>query len=191
MAEPSARAIRDMAGRAAGCAQAEDFRGAIRAVIAKPVKFYFAIPSVDGATWLVVETANPEQPIGQLFDSEAEACGVAEKASGGDRGWQRSGGELGWARLPVPRQKLIKVLDGVIGDSSEDVGEPSLGVHVIELRSLDQRGHDGSAVGAALRSDVMMPSVWDARSRFAIRSIRFVGRCHWSLPISFMTAVTI
>jgi hypothetical protein len=53
------------------------------------------------------------------------------------------------ARLvPVPRQKLIKVLDGVIGDSSEVVGEPSLGVHVIELRSRDQRGHDGSAVGA-------------------------------------------
>jgi hypothetical protein len=53
---------------------------------------------------------------------------------------QRSGGGLGWARLPVPRQKLIKVLDGVIGDSREDV---------IELHSHDQRGHDGSAVGAA------------------------------------------
>jgi hypothetical protein len=47
------------------------------------------------------------------------------------------------------------------------------------------------AIAARVRSDVMMPSVWDARSRFAIRSIRFVGRCHWSLPISFMTAVTI
>ena len=51
---------------------------AIRAVIAKPVKFYFAIPSIDGTTWLVVETANPGQPIGQLFDSEAEAWGVAD-----------------------------------------------------------------------------------------------------------------
>ena len=89
------------------------------------------------------------------------------------------------------RAEAIKVLDGVIGDSSEDVGEPSLWVHVIELRSHDLRGHDGSAVGATIQSDVMMPSAWDARSRFAIRSIRFVGRCHWSLPISFMTAVAI
>jgi hypothetical protein len=44
------------------------------------------------------------------------------KASGGDRAWQRSGGEFGRAPLPVPGQKLIKVLDGVIGDASEHVG---------------------------------------------------------------------
>jgi hypothetical protein len=42
-----------------------------------------------------------------------------------------------------------------------------------------------------VRCDVMMPSVWDARSRSAIHSIRFVDGCHWSLPISFMTVVTI
>jgi hypothetical protein len=43
----------------------------------------------------------------------------------------------------------------VIGDSSEDVGEPSLGVHVIELRSHDQRGHDGSA---NVNANVLTPS---------------------------------
>jgi hypothetical protein len=51
---------------------------AIRAVIARPLKFYFAVPSIDGTNWLVVETANPERPIGQLFDSEAKAWGVAD-----------------------------------------------------------------------------------------------------------------
>ena len=50
----------------------------IRAVFAKPLKFYFAVPSIDGANWLVVETANPEQPIGQLFSSEADAWAVAD-----------------------------------------------------------------------------------------------------------------
>jgi hypothetical protein len=47
---------------------------------------------------------------------------VLQKASGGERGWQRLGGKFGRAQLPVPGQKLIKVLDGVIGDSSEHVG---------------------------------------------------------------------
>jgi hypothetical protein len=36
----------------------------IRAAIAKPVKFYFAVPSVDLANWLVVEAGRPEQPMG-------------------------------------------------------------------------------------------------------------------------------
>jgi hypothetical protein len=35
---------------------------AIRAAIAKPLKFYFVVPSVDLMNWLVVEAGNPEQP---------------------------------------------------------------------------------------------------------------------------------
>jgi hypothetical protein len=50
----------------------------IRAAIAKPLKFYFAVPSIDLANWLVVEAGNPEQPMGQLFNSEAEAWTVAD-----------------------------------------------------------------------------------------------------------------
>jgi hypothetical protein len=50
----------------------------IRAAIAKPLKFYFAVPSIDLTNWLVVEAADPEQPMGQLFSSEAEACAVAD-----------------------------------------------------------------------------------------------------------------
>jgi hypothetical protein len=50
----------------------------IRAAVAKPVKFYFAVPSVDLANWLVVEAGRPEQPMGQLFSSETEAWAVAD-----------------------------------------------------------------------------------------------------------------
>ena len=50
----------------------------LRAVIARPLKFYFAVPSVDLTNWLVVEASNPEQPIGQMFGSEAEAWAVAD-----------------------------------------------------------------------------------------------------------------
>jgi hypothetical protein len=51
---------------------------AIRAVIENPLKFYFAVPSIDLTNWLVVEAASPEQPLGQLFSSEAEAWAVAD-----------------------------------------------------------------------------------------------------------------
>jgi hypothetical protein len=50
----------------------------IRAVISKPLKFYFAVASVDLTNWLVVEAGDPEGPIGQLFSSEAEAWAVAD-----------------------------------------------------------------------------------------------------------------
>jgi hypothetical protein len=55
---------------------------ATRAAIAKPLKFYFAVPSVDLANWLVVEAGNPEQPMGQLFSSEVEAWAVADALNG-------------------------------------------------------------------------------------------------------------
>jgi hypothetical protein len=35
--------------------------------------------------------------------------------------WVASGSEFGCARLPVPGQKLVKVLDGVIGDTGEHI----------------------------------------------------------------------
>jgi hypothetical protein len=48
------------------------------AAIARPLKFYFAVPSIDLTSWLVVEAGSPEQPIGQLFTSEADAWSVAD-----------------------------------------------------------------------------------------------------------------
>jgi hypothetical protein len=50
----------------------------VRDAIAKPLKFYFAVPSIDLTNWLVVEAGNPEEPIGQLFSSEPEAWTVAD-----------------------------------------------------------------------------------------------------------------
>jgi hypothetical protein len=50
----------------------------LRAIIAKPLKFYFAAPSIDMTNWLVVEAGSPEQWLGQLFSSETEAWSVAD-----------------------------------------------------------------------------------------------------------------
>jgi hypothetical protein len=74
----------------------------------------------------------------------------AKTAGGGG-----SGGEFGWARLPVPGQKLVKVLDGVIGDAGEQIGEPSLRIGEHLGQSFDRRRaglrrlcrHDGDERG--------------------------------------------
>jgi hypothetical protein len=91
----------------------------------------------------------------------------------------------------MPREKLTNPPDWMIWESGEHVGEPGARVDVVELGGLDQRVDGGGAPPALIRRDVMMPGVWDARLRFAIHFIRFVDGCHWSLPISFMTVVTI
>ena len=41
---------------------------------------------------------------------------------------------------------------GKIGDTGEDVGEPGLGIDVVETASRDRRQHDGGPVGSALRA---------------------------------------
>jgi hypothetical protein len=77
---------------------------AIRAAIAKPLKFYFAVPSIDLTNWLVVEAGNPEQPMAQLFSSEVEAWAVADAFN--DR-------ELKFARpnrLPIARTQPDEVI---------------------------------------------------------------------------------
>jgi nucleoside phosphorylase len=83
-----------------------------------------------------------------ISDLVNESANDATKAFGEHRGSRRSGSEFGPARRPVPGQKLIKVLDGVISDAGERIGEPSLWVHVVELRRRNQCHHDGGAVGA-------------------------------------------
>jgi hypothetical protein len=66
-----------------------------------------------------------------------------------------------------------------------------LWIDVVHLGRDDQAVHDRGALTAAIRRDVMMPGVWDARLRFPIHFIRFAGGRRWSLPISSMTAVAI
>ena len=46
----------------------------------------------------------------------------------------------------------MQTRSGDIGDTRESVGEPSLGIDVVEATGRDHRQHDGGAVGAALRT---------------------------------------
>jgi hypothetical protein len=59
--------------------------------------------------------------------------------------WGRSGSELGWDCLPIPRQELIEILDVVIVDAGQHVGQPFLGIDVIQFGGLDQGAIDEEA----------------------------------------------
>jgi hypothetical protein len=54
---------------------------------------------------------------------------------------------------PIPRQELIQFLDGMLGDASQDIGEPSLRINVVHFGRDDQavhhRGPLAASVGAA------------------------------------------
>jgi hypothetical protein len=52
--------------------------------------------------------------------------------------------------FPFPRQQFVDAIHRMIGDPSEDVGEPNLRVNSVELRCVDERVHDGGPLGAAL-----------------------------------------
>lgn len=68
-----------------------------------------------------------------------------------------SGSDLG---RPVPRQKLVDALCGVVRQAAEYVGEPGAGIDVVELAGLDQgvdrRSAAATSVGAA-RTTAMAP----------------------------------
>src|SRR6476469_1691034 len=51
---------------------------------------------------------------------------------------------------PIPGQQRGEVGDLVIGNPGEHVGEPGLGIHIVELGCVDQREHDCSALAAAI-----------------------------------------
>lgn len=60
-----------------------------------------------------------------------------------------------WLRrffLPFPWQQFINPIDGMIGDASDDVGEPGFRVDVVEARGFNQRMHDRSATPAFVRT---------------------------------------
>jgi hypothetical protein len=58
---------------------------------------------------------------------------------------------------------VVEAIDRMIGDAGDDVGEPSLGIDVIEATGFDERVQDRGAAAAGVRRDVMMPGGWDAR----------------------------
>jgi hypothetical protein len=64
--------------------------------------------------------------------------------------WDRSSREFGRRCFPIPGQELIQSLDVVIVDAREYVGEPYLGIDVVELGALKQRQHDCGALAAAV-----------------------------------------
>ena len=51
---------------------------------------------------------------------------------------------------PVPGHQLIELLDGKAGDTGEDVGQPGLGITVVELGGDDEAVHEGGTVTAAI-----------------------------------------
>ncbi len=79
----------------------------------------------------------------------------------------------------------------MIGDAGDDVGEPGLGIDVIEATSLDERVQDRGAPAAGVRRDVMAPGFWAARLSSPIRSIHSSGRRPLSSPIRRMAAFVI
>ena len=97
------------------------------------------------------------------------------------------GGLVGLAQeLPFPGQQFVQTRCGKIGDTGEDVGEPGLGIDVVETASRDRRQHDGGPVGSALRAGegpiapsqssrtVILPIVVQ-KSKSIIRGIRCTG----------------
>ncbi len=61
------------------------------------------------------------------------------------------GGFVGLAQeLPFPGQQFVQTRSGKIGNTGEDVGEPGLGIDVVEATGRNHRQHDGAAVSATL-----------------------------------------
>lgn len=77
-------------------------------------------------------------------------------------------GFVGLAReLPFPGQQFVQTRCGKIGDTGDDIGEPGLGIDVIEATGRDHRQHDGGAFGAAQAAGEgqIAPSQGDAAQR--------------------------
>jgi hypothetical protein len=79
----------------------------------------------------------------------------------------------------------------VVGEPGEDVGEPGVGIDVVELAGLDQRVDGRGPLAALVRRDAMMPGIWAGRLSSPIRFIRFLGSPPSSSPIRFMAALGI
>lgn len=78
-----------------------------------------------------------------------------------------SGGDVSAVGLPVPRQEVIEAPSGVAGDAGEDIGQPGLGIDVVELGGLDQRVDHRGSLAAAIRAAEQpgLPAKWHAAQR--------------------------
>lgn len=81
---------------------------------------------------------------------------------------------------PVPGQKLIEPVAGVVVDAGEHVGEPGLRIDVVELCGHDQRRHDGGAVGTTFGAGEQ-PGL-AAESKAAQRALRRIV-CQTDPPV--------
>ena len=52
--------------------------------------------------------------------------------------------------LPVPGEEFVQAVLRLLGDAGEDVGEPGLGVDVVELRGADESVHHRRPLAAAI-----------------------------------------
>jgi hypothetical protein len=61
-------------------------------------------------------------------------------------------GGLRWCSVlaPVPWQQVVDVVDGMVGNASDHVGQPRLGIEVVELGGLDERIHDRGPPSAGI-----------------------------------------
>ena len=64
--------------------------------------------------------------------------------------WQLRGQVLLPFGLPVPGEELVQPGLRLLCDAGEDVGEPGLGIDVVELRGADQGVHRRRALAAAI-----------------------------------------
>ena len=83
------------------------------------------------------------QPAALVSDrDDAAYCNHPAKAVMGDR--------QAAASLPVPWQQLIEPRGGMIGDATQHIGEPGLGVDAVEFGGGDQGVDCGRALAAAI-----------------------------------------
>ena len=54
------------------------------------------------------------------------------------------------APLPLPGQEFVQAVLRVSGHAGEDIGQPSLGVDVVELGRHDESDHDGGTLGTTV-----------------------------------------
>jgi hypothetical protein len=71
----------------------------------------------------------------------------------------RLGGVSDVLRTPVPRQKFVNALGGVIWQANQHVSEPSLWIDVVELGGGDE-GVDGCGAAAALDKRRKLKDAW-------------------------------
>ena len=61
--------------------------------------------------------------------------------------------------VPSPRQQFVDLLDGMVGDPTDDVGQIGLGIDAVHLAGCDDRIHAGSTLSACVRAaeEVALP----------------------------------